>query len=148
LLEELLHKIGKDRTQVFITNVVKCRPPQNRDPLPEELQACADYLNRQIEAINPKLIITLGRYSMAKFLPNVKISDVHGQSFWVRGRLIAPMYHPAAALHQPSLQAQVEKDFLRIPEFIMQAMTKPQSTGENRNLISRLVPNPRKNPPR
>jgi uracil-DNA glycosylase len=122
-LEDLLQKLGMKREQVFITNVVKCRPPGNRDPEPAELQACGDYLNRQIEAINPKLIVTLGRFSMAKFLPNVKISDVHGQAMWVHGRLIAPMYHPAAALHQPSLRPQVEKDFLKLPGFITQAMT-------------------------
>jgi uracil-DNA glycosylase family 4 len=122
-LEDLLQKLGMKREQVFITNVVKCRPPGNRDPEPAELQACGDYLNRQIEAINPKLIVTLGRFSMAKFLPNVKISDVHGQAMWVHGRLIAPMYHPAAALHQPSLRPQVEKDFLKLPGFIKQAMT-------------------------
>jgi uracil-DNA glycosylase family 4 len=120
-LDELLGKMGVQRAEVFITNVVKCRPPQNRDPLPEELLACAGYLDRQIEAINPRLVVTLGRYSMAKFMPNAKISAVHGQAVWVRGRLVAPMYHPAAALHQPSLKPQIEKDFLRLPEYIAQA---------------------------
>ncbi len=120
-LEDLLGQIGLTREQVFITNVVKCRPPQNRDPQPDELAACGPYLDRQIEAINPRLIVTLGRYSMAKFLPNAKISDVHGQAAWVRGRLVVPMYHPAAALHQPSLKPQVEADFTRLPEYIQQA---------------------------
>ena len=87
-LNELLQKAGVTRADVFITNVVKCRPPGNRDPLPEELAACARFLDRQIEAINPLVIVTLGRFSMAKFLPNVKISDVHGQPAWVRGRLV------------------------------------------------------------
>ncbi|HEX9018956.1 MAG TPA: uracil-DNA glycosylase [Anaerolineaceae bacterium] len=120
-LDELLEKAGVSRKQVFITNVVKCRPPGNRDPQPEELSACNAYLERQIEAINPLIIVTLGRYSMAKFLPNVRISEVHGQPAWVRGRLIIPMFHPAAALHQPSLQASVERDFARLPEWIQQA---------------------------
>jgi uracil-DNA glycosylase len=120
-LEDLLGQIGLKREEVFITNVVKCRPPQNRDPLPDELAACAPYLERQIEALNPRLIVTLGRFSMAKFLPNARISDVHGQAAWVRGRLVVPMYHPAAALHQPSLKPQVEKDFMRLPEYIQQA---------------------------
>jgi DNA polymerase len=120
-LEELLGKVGMHRESVFITNVVKCRPPQNRDPLPEELAACSDYLDRQIAAINPRVVVTLGRYSMAKFLPTAKISDVHGQATWVKGRLIVPMYHPAAALHQPSLKPVLERDFTRLPEFIQQA---------------------------
>ena len=79
-LDELLEKGGVKREEVFITNVVKCRPPGNRDPLPEELAACGDYLERQIEAINPRVIVTLGRFSMARFMPNAKISDVHGQA--------------------------------------------------------------------
>jgi len=120
-LEELLVGIGLKREQVFIGNVVKCRPPSNRDPLPEELAACSDYLERQIQAINPRVIVTLGRYSMARFLPNAKISDVHGQSYQVKGRTIVPMFHPAAALHQPSLRPMVEKDFKRLPELIAHA---------------------------
>lgn len=122
-LDELLQKAGVVRKDVFITNVVKCRPPGNRDPMPEELVACASYLDRQIEAINPLVIVTLGRYSMSKFLPNVRISEVHGQPAWVRGRLIIPMFHPAAALHQPSLKTSVERDFARLPEWIQQART-------------------------
>jgi DNA polymerase len=117
-LEELLGTIGMRREQVFIGNVVKCRPPGNRDPQPEEINACADYLDRQIAAINPKVIVTLGRFSMARFLPNAKISTVHGQSYQVGGRLVVPMYHPAAALHQPSLKADVEKDFAKLPDLI------------------------------
>ena len=115
-LEELLQSIGLKRDQVYITNVVKCRPPGNRDPQPEELGACGEYLERQIEAINPRVIVTLGRYSMARFMPNVKISDVHGQPFMRDGRLIVPMFHPAAALHQPALKTSVERDFARLTE--------------------------------
>ncbi len=117
-LEELLAKINLQRGEVFIGNVVKCRPPNNRDPLPDELAACSDYLERQIQVINPKVIVTLGRFSMARFLPNAKISDVHGQSFRIKGRMIVPMFHPAAALHQPSLKASVERDFAHLPELI------------------------------
>lgn len=117
-LEELLAKINLQRQDVFIGNVVKCRPPNNRDPLPEELAACSDYLERQIQVISPKVIVTLGRYSMARFLPNAKISDVHGQSYHIKGRLIVPMFHPAAALHQPSLKISIERDFIRLPELI------------------------------
>ena len=120
-LVELLQSIDLKREQVFIGNVVKCRPPNNRDPLPEELTACSEYLERQIQAINPRVIVTLGRYSMARFLPTAKISDVHGQSFIIKGRLVVPMYHPAAALHQPSLKAVVEQDFARLPALIAKA---------------------------
>ena len=120
-LDELLQKGGLRRDEVFITNVVKCRPPGNRDPMPDELLACGSYLERQIEAINPCLVVTLGRFSMARFLPNAKISEVHGQASWVKGRLIVAMYHPAAALHQPTLKSTVEKDFTRLPEYIQLA---------------------------
>lgn len=120
-LEDLLAKINLKRSQVFIANVVKCRPPGNRDPMPEELQACRAYLERQIQAINPNVIVTLGRFSMANFLPNAKISSVHGQAMKVKGRLVIAMYHPAAALHQQSLKPVVEQDFARLPELIAQA---------------------------
>jgi DNA polymerase len=128
-LNELLEKAGVSREQVFITNVVKCRPPGNRDPLPDELSACNAYLETQIATINPLVIVTLGRYSMAKFLPNVRISEVHGQPAWVKGRLIVPMFHPAAALHQPSLKTSVERDFARLPEWIQQAQTTGRQPG-------------------
>ena len=127
LLDDLLAAIHLKRADVFITNVVKCRPPGNRDPLPDELGACSDYLDRQIEAIQPRIIVTLGRFSMAKFLPNARISDVHGQAAWVKGRLVVPMYHPAAALHQPSLKPALEKDFTRLPEYIQQANNAQQA---------------------
>lgn len=125
-LDELLASIKMRRSSVFITNVVKCRPPGNRDPLPEELSACAAYLERQIQAINPKVIVTLGRFSMAHFLPNAKISEIHGQAMRVRGRLVVAMYHPAAALHQRSLKAAIEQDFSRLPEIIAQAAQAPE----------------------
>jgi uracil-DNA glycosylase family 4 len=119
-LDELLASISMKRSDVFITNVVKCRPPGNRDPLPEELEACNDYLERQVQAINPKVIVTLGRFSMAHYLPNAKISSVHGQATKVKGRTVIAMYHPAAALHQQSLKSTIEKDFARLPELIAQ----------------------------
>ncbi len=120
-LEELLAEVGLKREQVFIANVVKCRPPGNRDPLPEELLACNDYLDRQIQTIDPCVIVTLGRFSMAKFLPTARISDVHGQAIMVNNRLIVAMYHPAAALHQPSLKPVVIADFKHLPAYIQQA---------------------------
>ncbi len=125
-LEELLTSIGLQRSQVFIANVVKCRPPGNRDPHPDELSACSMYLERQIQVINPRVIVTLGRYSMLHFLPNAKISKIHGQAVQVRGRLIVAMYHPAAALHQRSLKPTIEADFAKIPELITRADTLPE----------------------
>lgn len=124
-LEELLANVDMKRTDVFITNVVKCRPPGNRDPLAGELVACSDYLERQIQAINPKVIVTLGRYSMARFLPNARIGDIHGQAMVIKGRLIVAMYHPAAALHQQSLKATIDYDFARLPEMIAKARSGP-----------------------
>lgn len=120
-LDELLAVAGFQRQQVFIANVVKCRPPGNRDPLPEELAACAAYLDRQIEALNPSVIVTLGRFSMAKYLPSARISEVHGKTFWVHERLIVPMFHPAAALHQPSLKNSIIEDFRKLPDAIQTA---------------------------
>jgi len=125
-LDELLQSAGISRGEVFITNVVKCRPPSNRDPQPEELAACDGYLERQIQAINPKVIVTLGRFSMQKFLPHAKISQAHGQAVRIKGRLVVPFYHPAAALHQPSLRATVEADFAKLPEWIAQAGDVPE----------------------
>ena len=119
-LEELLASIGLSREQVFIANVIKCRPPGNRDPLPEETAACRPFLDRQIDIINPKLIVTLGRFSMARAFPSARISRIHGQPRKIDGILYYPMYHPAAALHQPRLRVVIEEDMRRIPELIAQ----------------------------
>ena len=126
-LDELLQRAGMKRADVFICNVVKCRPPGNRDPQPEELAACRPYLERQIEAIDPKVVVTLGRYSMGYFLPNAKISAVHGRPSWVNGRLIVPMFHPAAALHQPAYRKDIETDFTNLPHTIENARQKQAS---------------------
>ena len=117
-LNELLQSIGLQRADVYITNVVKCRPPGNRDPLPEEIAACQSYLDRQIALIKPKVIVTLGRYSMARAFPNEKISVIHGKPRKVGEIVYVPMFHPAAALHQPALRKTVEEDFARLPEIL------------------------------
>jgi DNA polymerase len=130
-LDELLESIGMEREEVFIGNVVKCRPPGNRDPFAEELIACDSYLERQITAVNPKVIVTLGRFSMAKFIPNAKISEIHGQAMNIHGRLIVAMYHPAAALHQHSLRPILEADFARLPDLIAEAEAIPEYLEEN-----------------
>lgn len=122
-LESLLNSIGYRREDVFIANVVKCRPPNNRDPAPEELAACQDYLDRQIELIDPKVIITLGRYSMYRYFPGESITRVHGQPKRVGHRLIVPMFHPAAALHQPRWKPLILEDFKKLPQIIAEAAT-------------------------
>jgi uracil-DNA glycosylase family 4 len=117
----LLEQAGVTRGDVWIGNVVKCRPPGNRDPQPEELAACDVYLERQIEAIDPSIIVTLGRFSMNKFMPGAKISQVHGQMHKVGNRYVIAMFHPAAALHQASLKPAILADFGKLPELLKQA---------------------------
>src|SRR5262249_40864245 len=129
-LNELLASIGLDRSSAFITNVVKHPPPDNRDPLPEEIAACSDYLTRQIATLNPKVIVTLGRYSMARFFPTAKISQIHGQAKLVDGRVVVAMYHPAAALHKIELRQTVEDDFKPATPAALAEANRLASTGK------------------
>ena len=122
-LDQLLAQADVTRADVFIANVVKCRPPGNRDPLPEELAACDIYLEAQIKAINPSIIVTLGRFSMGKFVSGAKISAIHGQMRKVDDRFVIPMFHPAAALHQAALKPAILGDFANLPELLKQART-------------------------
>lgn len=117
-LAELLESIGLDRRTVWITNVVRCRPPDNRDPLPEEIARCRVYTQRQLATLRPKVIVTLGRHAMAEFLPGEPISRVHGQPRRVGEHIVFPMYHPAAALRTPSLRQTLLDDFRRLAEFL------------------------------
>ncbi len=119
-LEKLLAMIKLNRHQVFIANVVKCRPPENRDPLPSEVDTCTKtYLFQQIELINPKVIATLGRFSMGLFFPNAKISAIHGKPKWEGERAYLPLYHPAAVLrNMKDLGPQMELDFKKIPQLV------------------------------
>jgi uracil-DNA glycosylase family 4 len=119
-LEELLASIEMTRKDVYIANVIKCRPPGNRDPSAGEIEACQSYLDRQIELIRPKMIVTLGRFSMARYFPGSKISSIHGRPRKIDDVLYYPMFHPAAALHQPKLRHTVEQDMLRIPELLLE----------------------------
>jgi len=114
-LDELLASIGYKRSDVYITNVVKCRPPENRDPLPNEVDACRGFLEEQIARIRPRVIVTLGRYSLAWFFPRDTISKVHGQVREREGRIFVHMYHPAAALHAGGLRKVIQDEFQRIP---------------------------------
>ena len=120
-LDQLLAQAGLERSDVFIANVVKCRPPGNRDPQLDELQACGEYLSAQIEAINPSIIVTLGRFSMGRYMPGAKITSVHGQMQKIEEQFIIPMYHPAAALHQPALRPSILADFAKLPEQLNEA---------------------------
>ena len=120
-LDELLASIGLTRDDVYICNVIKCRPPGNRDPLSDEIAACRPFLDKQIELIQPKLIVTLGRYSMARYFPNAQITRIHGRPKRFGGRIYYPMFHPAAALHQPKWRSVVEEDMLKIPQILKEA---------------------------
>ncbi len=130
LLERLLADIGLKREDVFITNVVKCRPPGNRDPLPEEIQACQPWLHQQIDLIDPLVIVTLGRFSMAQFFPpTARITRIHGQAIVQDGRAILPMFHPAAALRNPQWMRAMEADFQQIPRWLAR-MRNARSQGD------------------
>ena len=122
LLTELLAAIGWGREDVFITNVVKCRPPGNRDPEPEEMTACAGYLEAQERALEPAVVVTLGRHSLGRYLPGARISGIHGhlrRSY--SGQHVFPMYHPAAALHQASLRETLFRDIRGLPAALLDA---------------------------
>jgi DNA polymerase len=119
-LNTMLGEIGLKREDIFITNVVKHRPPENRDPLPDEIEACWPYLEEQVRLIKPKLIVTLGRHAMGRFLPGLKISEVHGQAkrtkgIWSEKQVFMPMYHPASALYNPGLRETLIHDMKKIP---------------------------------
>lgn len=120
-LEQLLASIGLQREEVYIANVIKCRPPQNREPLPAEIQTCRRWLDRQVELIQPRMIITLGRHSLSRYFPNESVGKIHGKPRKLEGVVYYPMYHPAAALHQGSLRRTIETDMLRIPQILAQA---------------------------
>jgi uracil-DNA glycosylase len=129
-LDQLFDSIRMKREQVYITNVVKHRPPDNRDPLPTEIAACSIWLDRQIELIKPRMIITLGRHSMARFFPNKTISKIHGTAEKRAGIYYFAMYHPAAALHQQDLRYEIEQDMLKIPALLAELRIPPPSPAQ------------------
>jgi len=133
-LDQLLASIGLRREEVYIANVIKCRPPQNREPLPAEIQSCRKWLDRQTEIIQPQMIITLGRYSLARYFPNESIGKIHGKPRKLGGVIYYPMYHPAAALHQGSLRRTIETDMLRIPQILAQGKDLSQDAVESQQL--------------
>jgi len=128
-LDDLLASIRLRRQDVYICNVIKCRAPNNRDPLPGEIGACKPWLDQQLEIIRPRVIVTLGRYSMNRYLPGQSIGRIHGQQRQIDGITVVPMYHPAAALHQSSLRRTIEHDFQQLPTVLqrtLQLEAKPQ----------------------
>lgn len=134
-LNQLLLTAGLQRNEVYITNVVHHRPPENRDPLPEEISAYSAYLDKMIEIIDSKIIVTLGRFSMGKFLPGVTITRVHGKKFDVdwKGKMltVVPMYHPAAGLRNPEVKRQSIEDFKKLPGILEEVMNKKPEINEN-----------------
>ncbi len=133
-LEQLLASINLKREQVYIANVIKCRPQGNRDPLPSEIHNCRKWLERQIELIHPKMIVTLGRYSMAMFFPGKSISKIHGTAQKRDNVIYYAMYHPAAALHQQSLRQTIEADMRKIPSLLAEAESITQAKQEPQQL--------------
>ena len=137
-LDELLAQAGYKRAEVFIGNVVKCRPPNNRDPQPDELAACKEYLDRQVELVQPKVIVTLGRFSMYRYFPGASITKIHGQSKRVGDTLIVPMFHPAAALRNPAWRALLIEDFQKLPALVKEATSfrQPEPPAVNTTQLS------------
>ena len=122
LLDELLSQAGVTRADVWITNVVKCRPPGNRDPEMIEIETCTtNYLDQQIKIVNPSIIVTLGRHSMSRFIPNAKITQIHGQMQKIGKHFFIPMFHPAAALHQERFRPMLLEDFAKLPQLLEEA---------------------------
>lgn len=132
-LDYLLDLIDLKREQVFITNVVKHRPPDNRDPAADEIVACKHFLDRQFEVIDPMVVATLGRFSMARYFPNGKISQIHGQPRYADGRAYYPLFHPAAALRNPNLRHDMEADIKRLPEIVAEVKRR-RAAGEQPTL--------------
>lgn len=133
LLSKLLDAIDLSRSDVFITNIVKCRPPNNRDPLPKEINLCSPYLTKQIELIKPTLIITLGRHSLSYFVPDIPIGKAHGTLITKKGYTIYPTYHPAAALRQTRFYEILSEEFQQIPNLIKTLEKQSDKLGPTDN---------------
>lgn len=139
-LTQLIESIGLKREDVYIANIIKCRPPGNRDPLPEEIASCKTWLDRQLEIIKPKIIVTLGRFSLGRFFPGMTISRVHGQSKKCGDYTCFAMYHPAAALHQGNLRAIIMADMAKLPKLLEEIKQSEQSTPKQTPAAEPAVP--------
>lgn len=142
LLNESLEEIGLKREEVYISNVVRFRPPGNRDPLPEELAAFDPYIDEELAIINPKLIVTLGRFSMGKFIPNAKISQIHGKPLYINFKdkeiMVLPMFHPAAALRSEEVLKMFKEDFKKIPQLLQEPVQVEKVEGEKKTTHQQL----------
>lgn len=147
LLDELLSLINLKREDVFVANILKHRPPNNRDPLPDEIEACNGYLDRQLQAVNPQAIVALGRFAMAKFLPYGKISRDHGIARLIdyndHGYIFVPMFHPAAALRSGEVEKQLRQDFIKLPEEIERLKNPglPKKENEEKTVADSQIKN-------
>ena len=133
ILDELLASVGLSREEVYITNMVKCRPPNNRDPYSTEVEACKKYLDEQIHLVNPRIIITLGRFALENFFPGAKIGKERGKAKAWGGRTIFPVYHPAAVLHNPGLKDKLFEDFDKLPQVVADARQSELKAIEDEN---------------
>lgn len=144
LLDKLIKEIGWERSEVYITNIVKRRPPGNRDPLPEEINFYKPYLTKQIRIIGPKVIVPLGRFAMNYFLPKAKISKDQGKIFWMKNKMIMPMYHPAAALRSMGVMEETKKSFRKLKQAVVKynellAKKSDKETKKPENKLKRLL---------
>lgn len=139
-LNELLETIGYTRDDVYITNIVKYRPPNNRDPLPEEKDACRTWVNAELLFIKPKVIIPLGKHALERFFPDLKISSAHGQVYEHSSKIpIFPIYHPAAALYNPNLRDTLKKDFQELQNFLKGTIKIQKTTSKKESLVEDLL---------
>ncbi len=139
LLNEMLMKIGLSRRDVWIGNVIKCRPPENRDPMVDELRACTPYIESQVDLIDPKVVVTLGRIALDYFLPDVKIGEAHGKPYRYKTKIIFPLYHPAAALRNPTLKDVLQKDFYKLKELLNLDLKEIKFEGEKVKVEDDLI---------
>jgi DNA polymerase len=139
LLDKLLAQADLKREEVFIANILKHRPPQNRDPQPQEIEACQFFLDRQIEVIKPKVVVSLGRFSLNKFTPGASISQIHGRprliNFGGEELVLVPMYHPAAALRNGKIMREEEEDFRRLGEFLKKMNGEKESFSQDKAAV-------------
>lgn len=134
-LDELLKSIGLKREEVFIANMIKCRPPENRDPREDEMETCRDWLDKQIEIIDPKVFVPLGRYALARFLPSAVISKEHGKLYGRNGKVYFVMYHPAVVLYKGSMREVLLEDFKNLRKFL-DGKIKPMSLED---VVSNII---------
>tara|TARA_B100000676_G_C17901355_1_gene744737 strand:+ start:428 stop:1039 length:612 start_codon:yes stop_codon:yes gene_type:complete len=138
LLDELLVSINLDRQSVFITNLIKCRPPDNRDPLTKEIQACKEFLKKQLQHINPKVIVTLGRHAFSYFFPNANVQSSRGQIMPLGELSVFPVYHPAAALYNPKLKSVLQDDFKKLSDYLQNSITNKKISKTPSNEAKQL----------